>query len=278
VRRLIGTQIVVMVLAIARSASAVDPFEIQVYDGTANTPGTFGLELHLNYVAKGIGASAPPELPMNHQGHATLEPSIGLFPWWELGGYLQSAVRADGTYDYAGFKLRSKFVTTEGFDPRWRLGANFEMSLMPDKYDRDQLGTEVRPIVAWENERWLFAVNPIVDLSLRGDGWRAGPSFEPAAKASYKWDGQLGVGFEYYANLGAFGDGFAALRDQEHYVYEVIDLLTIEGFELNAGLGEGLTAGSQSIVAKLIVGYEFGGRSTPRATNSMARHPMRVIR
>jgi hypothetical protein len=276
VRRLLGISCLTAIALASPCAGAVDPFEIQVYDGTANAPGVPGLELHLNYVGRGLTQSAPPELPLNHQTHATLEPSLGVLPWWELGGYLQSVIRADGTFDYAGFKLRSKFVTPESDKRLWRLGANLELSYLPDKYDRDQWGGELRPIAAWENHRWLFAVNPIVDVSLRGEGWRAGPTFQPAAKAAYKWEGSLGVGFEYYANLGAFGDGFAALRDQEHYIYEVIDLLAIEGVEVNAGLGEGLTPGSQSVVAKIILGYEFG--STHSATKSVALHRIRGIR
>ncbi|HEY1535285.1 MAG TPA: hypothetical protein VGF76_14760, partial [Polyangiaceae bacterium] len=73
-------------------ARAVDPFEIQVYDGTANAPGAPGLELHLNTVPDGRKTAQPPELAPNHQTHLTLEPSLGIEPWWELGGYLQSSL------------------------------------------------------------------------------------------------------------------------------------------------------------------------------------------
>jgi hypothetical protein len=31
---------------------------------------------------------------MNHQTHFTLEPSLGIRPWWEIGGYFQMALRA----------------------------------------------------------------------------------------------------------------------------------------------------------------------------------------
>jgi hypothetical protein len=71
----------------ARPARAVDPFEIEVYDGEANEPGAPGLELHANAVPSGRRESIAPELPLNHQSHFTLEPSLGLLPWWELGGY-----------------------------------------------------------------------------------------------------------------------------------------------------------------------------------------------
>ena len=39
---------------VALPAAALDPFEIQIYDGTANAAGEPGLELHLNYVARGL--------------------------------------------------------------------------------------------------------------------------------------------------------------------------------------------------------------------------------
>src|SRR5439155_11727281 len=71
----------------AAPARAADPFEIQVYDGTANAPRRFGLELHLNGYAAGPPAQGPPVLGLRRQLHATLEPSFGLFPWWEIGAY-----------------------------------------------------------------------------------------------------------------------------------------------------------------------------------------------
>jgi hypothetical protein len=39
-----------------------------------------------------------------------LEPAIGITDWWEAGFYLQTALLADGSFDYAGSKLRTKFV------------------------------------------------------------------------------------------------------------------------------------------------------------------------
>src|SRR5579862_7478595 len=94
------------------AADAGDPFEIQVYDGTADPPGVPGLELHLNDWATGNRTANPPEAALHGQFHATLEPSLGIFPFWEVGAYLQFAVRADdGVADWAGAKIRSKFVT-----------------------------------------------------------------------------------------------------------------------------------------------------------------------
>ncbi len=83
-------------------ARAVDPFEIQVYDATVAPPRTAGVELHMNSVVSGSRASVPPELPPHHQSHFTLEPSVGLTDWWEVGAYLQTALLPDGSFEYAG--------------------------------------------------------------------------------------------------------------------------------------------------------------------------------
>jgi hypothetical protein len=248
-------------VAWAGGALAVDPFEIQVYDGTANPVGVPGLELHLNDWATGHREALAPELPLHGQLHATLEPSFGVLPFWELGGYLQTALRDDGTFDYAGLKLRSKFVTPPGWNEHWRLGVNFELSILPETYDHDRWGTEVRPIVAWQSDDWLFALNPILDQPLAGSDASDGPSFEPALKAA-RPIGPVALGIEYYASFGPLG-ALLPWRSQEHYVYQVVDLLSVEHLELNAGLGEGLTPESAGIVVKAIVGYTFEKTATP---------------
>jgi len=254
-RRVLALWLVSSLLLWATPSRAVDPFEIQVYDGTANAPGSPGLEQHLNYVASGRRqVTDPPELSSAHQTHWTLEPSFGVLPFWELGGYFQTSLRPDGTFDYAGVKVRSKFVTPPSWDEHVRLGVNLELSLLPEHYDRDRWATEIRPIVAWENASWLFVANPIIDMSLAGGGWSDGPTFQPATMALYKVGTVASFGLEYYGNFGPLS-GFVPLRSQEHYIYEVANLLAISHFELNAGVGEGLTDGSNALVVKLIVGY-----------------------
>jgi hypothetical protein len=261
-----------LVALLPRSARAVDPFEIQVYDGTANQPGMPSAELHVNTVPIGRHESNGPELPPNHQSHFTLEPSLGLLPWWEIGGYLQTALRGDGTYDYAGTKFRSKFVTPPWFSDRVRLGANLELSLLPEHYDRNRWGMELRPIAAYEDKHWLFAFNPIVGIALAGPDLHEGPSFEPAAMAVLKFLEVASIGVEYYANLGPFS-GFASVREQEHYIFEVFNLLGVSHIEINAGIGEGLTAGSNPLTVKMIVGYSWERSESRLLSTSFATAP-----
>ena len=98
-------------------------------------------------------------------------------------------------------------------------------------------GGEIRPIIAWENERFLFAANPNVGFPL---------SFDPGAMGKLKL-GPIAAGIEYYAS---FADG-------EHYLFQAVDLLALKDVEVNAAVGEGLTSSSQSLIFKMILGYAF---------------------
>lgn len=255
-RRLLGLGAGLAFALVSPPARAVDPFEIQVYDGTANAPGVPGLELHVNTVPIGLTTAPSPEYPQDHQTHFTFEPSLGLLPWWEVGGYFEMALRGDQAFDYAGIKLRNKLVTPPSWSPRWRLGLNIEFSLLPDTFDRGRWGNELRPIVAFENRGFAFAFNPIVDSSLAGPDASAGPTFEPCIALAVKIHEAVSVGVEYYANLGPIG-GILPWQEEEQYVYEVFNLLSVKHFELNAGVGEGLTDASNRLVFKTILGYSW---------------------
>jgi len=220
-----ATAALAFALLIPLPAAALDPFEIQVYDGTANAAGVAGLELHLNYVPKGLA-------------------------------YVQGALLPDGTFGYAGVKLRSKFVTPPGWREHLRLGVNLEVSHLPSSFDPSRWGAEVRPIVAWEDDRFILAVNGNLGFALAApDAWE-GPELEPCAMAKVKVAG-FAIGLEYYASLGSLGS-FLPLAQQEHDQFETIDVLSLRGVELDAAVGEGLTSASNPLVVKIILGYSFG--------------------
>ena len=250
----------VIAAAFPAVARATDPFEIQVYDGTANKPGVFALELHANSVIRGLRDSTlsapPPEAPQDRQTHFTFEPQIGVTDFWEVGGYFQTAILPDSTFYYAGIKLRSKFVSPPSLSKELRFGVNFELSLLPEKFDRDKWGSEIRPMFAWETRSFQLAVNPIIDTSLAGQDRHEGPTFQPAAEALVKWEDRASIGVEYYANIGPFKKPLP-LREEEQYVFEVANVLALPRWELNLGVGQGLTDGSNTFIAKTIIGYAW---------------------
>jgi len=243
-------------LLVGGRAWAVDPFEIQVYDASTNPPLTAGIELHANTVASGLQSATPPELPPNHQTHLTLEPSFGLTTWWEVGGYLQSAFRPDGGFDFGGVKLRSKVALPAVPDSPFRWALNAEVSWLPAAYDAARWGVELRPIAtALVARGWLyFGINPILDWELAGADAGGRPDLEPAATALFVVKDLGSLGVEYYANFGPLGSWLPASA-QEHYLFEVVNVYRWTRWEINAGVGEGLTAASNRLVFKAILGF-----------------------
>jgi hypothetical protein len=155
----------------------------------------------------------------------------------DRGGYLQFALRADGNFDYAGVKLRSKLVHSPTTDNPFGVGINLEISRLPDSYDRDRWAAEIRPIgtATVGGDRLFLSANPIVDLGLAGPAASGAPSFEPAATALYVVGGLCSLGLEYYANLGPIGSWLPA-NQQEHYLYEVANVLRWRRWEINLGV------------------------------------------
>jgi hypothetical protein len=254
-RRASSALLLLASLLVASSAAAQDPFEIQVYDTGIDEPGHFGLELHSNYVASGLGPSANGELGTDRVLHETLEPSFGVTEFLELGAYLQAARRSDGTIDFAGMKLRTKLVLPSSEDWPIHLGVNFELSWLPSIYDAARWGSEVRPILEWHPGPLVIDLNPILSFSWTGRD--AGvPSFEPALGIRWELDGLGAIGLEYYGGTGPLSS-VPPIRDQAHYLYEQLRVLALERTEIQLKVGEGLTRGSNGLVLATILGYEF---------------------
>lgn len=248
----------------AQPAGALDRFEIQVYEPDMNRPGQFGLEVHANYALQ--GRSTPEydgELAPNHVARLTLEPAVGILPWLELGGYLQTLMRPDGGVRFAGAKLRAKMVPVRKPGATFFYGLNVEVGRVPSFVEPEGWANEFRPILGFDDGHWLIDVNPIFGYALTGPE-AFHPDFEPCGKLGWNTQHGFMVGAEYYAGLGAFGAGFSPWREQEHMVYAVFDRASPAGsddeggWELNAGLGHSLTPESANTwSAKVIVGKSF---------------------
>jgi hypothetical protein len=208
----------------------------------------------LNRWATGWTSATAPELPLHGQFHATLEPSYGLFRWWEIGGYFQTAYVPEVGYEFAGVKLRTKFVAPPDFKKYLRLGVNVELSYLPASFDRDHWGGEIRPILGYDDERWQFIVNPILGLGWSGQSFRQGPTFEPAVRVSRAFAGTFAIGVEYYGSIGPIASPLPG-EQQTHQLFGVLDIEAFPNVEIDLGLGGGLTPTSAGVIGKMILGY-----------------------
>lgn len=252
--------IVVVVCALVRVAAAQDAFEIQVYDSEVAPRGDVGLEVHLNVVADGERApAAAGELPSDHVTHLTLEPHVGLASWAEGGAYFQMALRPDGTFDYAGVKLRLKTRIPRKF-ARGLVGLalNFELSSVPRTYEATGLGGELRPVVDVAWKRLYASVNPIIGFDFFGAD--AGhPQLEPAATLLVSLLHDWAAGVEYYAALGPIDRPLGA-SGQVHRLF-VVSTATYKWFGVHVGAGYGFAAGDKWI-AKAIFSFDLSALET----------------
>jgi len=115
---------------------------------------------------------------------------------------------------------------------------------------------EIRPIIDQRIGRWYWSVNPAFDKSLHGQNEHMGFFFSPDAKFSYDFNPKIAGGLEYYSSLGPVG-GFYPISQQQQQIFPAIDLNVAPQWEINFGLGWGLTSSTDHLIAKLILGYRF---------------------
>jgi hypothetical protein len=245
---------IILIIFAGLSATAMDAFEIQVYDGEINKVGQYSLETHLNHIFSGLNqGDYIGQDPANHLTHLTFEGARGITDFWELGAYFQTAITPDQQLRYSGVKLRSKFVVPRKTIRPFHLGLNFEISNIPYEFEPSRWSGEIRPIIGYNWGRLLILINPILDFDFsRGS---TTPQGSPAAKIQYDTGYGYGLGAEYYADTGYLNQ-MRPLNDQLQYAFAVLDLLN-SAYEVNIGLGTGLNDGANDFVAKAIFGFDF---------------------
>lgn len=238
-------------------AYAVLPDEIQVYTGDINAPSEIGLEMHLNTTPSGIGEPAyPGEVTTPHGWRATAEFSYGLTPSLELGVYLPTALTRDNTYYVTGPKLRVKWMPVRLENGVGRFaGLNVELAHVASRFEQSQQAVELRPIYGYQNEQWLWAVNPVLDWNLSGPDRSGLPEVAPALKIARTVATGVRAGLEYYAGLGRVNH-VAPLHEQQHTVFLAFDV-DRKPFVFNVGVGRGLTRATDRWTIKWILEIPF---------------------
>jgi hypothetical protein len=241
----------ILLVASAVSAQAVD--EIQVYNAEIAKVGQWTMQLHLNNAF--IGRKEPDfpgGLIPNHALDGTPEWAYGITDWWEMGFYAPFAVDQNGTFYSNAVKIRHLFVTPNAAEREIFYGVNFEFSYAMPQFSDTKWNVEIRPIIGIRKDDYEFIVNPIVDL---GFGQNGDLVFAPAARFARNFGENFALGIEYYSDLGPFPN-FVTLNEQQHNIYAVVDF-KIGRFDVNAGVGYGLTPGSDRLMAKMIIGTDL---------------------
>ena len=241
----------VVLVATTVSAHAVD--EIQVYNAEIAKVGQWTFQLHSNYAF--IGRKEPDfpgGLIPDRALQGTGEWAYGITDWWEMGFYTPFAVDQNLTPYSNAAKIRQLFVTPNAAERSFFYGVNFEFSYAMPQFSDTQWNMEIRPIIGWRKGDYEFILNPIVDI---GFGQNGGAVFAPAARFARNFGENLAVGVEYYTDLCPL-QSWLPFNEQQHNIYAVVDF-KIGRFDVNAGVGYGLTPGSDRLMYKMIIGTDL---------------------
>jgi hypothetical protein len=254
-RRAAGAAAVVLLLcAGAPAARAALPDEIQVYVDDLNEPGAFSLQEHVNTTPVGSEEEPRPgETVAAHGLRLTSEFAYGLTPSLEAGLYLPVVLDSAEQASLAGLKLRLKWVPLKPAEGAagWFAGVNGELSQVAPRYEASRRGFELRPILGWHDEDWLWAVNPVLDFGLSRPDRSQPPEFQPSIKVARTVARGLQAGVEYYTDLGPWGH-LDSWSEQQHQLFLALDL-DRKPWNLNFGVGYGLTATSDRWTVKMII-------------------------
>ncbi len=239
-------------------ATAALSDEIQVYAADINPSGAFGLELHVNTTPSGRGISNyPGETTPNHGLRITPEFSYGLTSTLEAGLYLPTNRDPGGRFEVAGAKLRLKWLPVvpardaEGVF----LGVNGELSRLKKHYSDSRSSLEVRLIGGNRSADWLIAINPIFGWNLSDEPRSGTPDFSLGIKIARSVTKDMALGIEYYSEVGAINH-IARWNRQANTLFAAMDLAR-PGWDLNVGVGFGVTSSADHLTLKAIVGFPF---------------------
>src|SRR5215813_10801986 len=139
---------------------------------------------------------------------------------------------------------------------RWDSASQSRSATSSPEFSPDTWTLEIRPIIDKQLGRWYFSINPALEQSLKGPGTKTGIEFTPAAKVSYDLTKVVSPGIEYYGTLGPVGN-FLPASQQQQQLYGVVDLNVDPRWEINFGVGAGLTRATDGLIIKMILGRRF---------------------
>jgi hypothetical protein len=243
-------------LCLLPCAVAQDNYEIQVYGSELVEPHHTMVELHSNFTIDGSKFAIDGVYPTNHAEHETIEITHGWNDWFETGFYIFTSIHSGQGWQWVGDHIRPRVRVPERWN--WPVGVSLssEFGYQRRQFSTDTWTIEIRPIIDQKVGRWYWSVNPTLDRSFHGESVSQGVVFSPNFKFSYDFTPKIAGGLEYYGSVGPVA-GLLPVPQQMHQVFPAVDLNLAPQWEINFGLGVGLTRSTDHLIAKMILGYRF---------------------
>ena len=230
----------VLVASVGR-ASAQNLFEVQVFPDEILKRGETEVEFH--------------SVVMPSHVHESFELSHGWNNRLETGVFLETSPSIDDEHAaLTGFHFRPKyrFAEWQRFPFHVSVSAEYAFAKHPGDVDFRQ-ALAVTPILERHVGSFELSLNPSLEFALKGPDAGGSPVFEPSAKVASRVASTVWLGVEYYAETGPIKH-FDPFAEQHHLVFPTIDVHSPSGWDVNVGVGRGVTGASEHWVLKVIVG------------------------
>ena len=248
--------VLLTVILAAPLTRAQGNYEIQVYGSDLVDPKHTMVELHSNFTIDGSQAIIDGLYPTNHSERETVEITHGFNDWFETGFYIFTSARSGQGWQWVGDHIRPRFRIPEKW--KWPVGVSLsnEFGYQRRQFSVDTWTWEIRPIIDKQMGPWYWSFNPTLDRAFHGPDVNQGLVFSPNFKFSYNFTPKIAGGLEYYGSLGPV-TGFDPIYQQQQQIFPTVDLNLAPQWEINFGLGVGVTRSTDHLIAKMILGYRF---------------------
>ncbi len=227
--------------------------EIQVYGSDLVDVGHTMIELHSNYTLDGRREIENGVSPTEHAFHETLEITHGFTPWFEIGFYVFTNARASDGFAWVGDHIRPRLSVPKSWN--WPVGVSLsqEFGYQRRWFSEATWSWEIRPIVDKTFGKLYVSLNPVLGRDLKGGAAADGFEFSPNVAVTYALTPKIIPALEYYGSFGPVR-AFVPASGQSHQLFPALNLDLSPEWEINMGVGIGLTKPTDHLLFKLIVG------------------------
>ena len=159
---------------------------------------------------------------------------------------------------------------------------SIEFGYQRAQYSTSTWNIEIRPIIDKQKGRLYWSVNPAFDRGIVGLPSDQQWNFSPDAKISWDFTKQVTFGLEYYGGWGPVSNLYPFTVQSQQFV-PAFDLNVSPKWEINFGVGVGVTAGTDHMLVKAIIGRRFDwgkrhakGDGSGNKTNCTRLQPQRI--
>jgi hypothetical protein len=232
---------------------AQDNYEIQVYGSELVERGHTMFEVHSNFTASGRSTVEDGVIPTDHAWHETLEITHGFTSFLEVGFYTFTSANVGHGWSWVGNHIRPRVTVPKSWG--WPVGVSLsqEIGYQRRAFSADTWTWEIRPIVDHQSGRFYWSVNPTLEIALKGEGAGQGVEFAPNVALTYDITPKVTGALEYYGSWGPVSH-LSPTSQQEHQLFGAVDLNLSPDWEVNFGVGVGLTNQTDGLLIKLILG------------------------